>query len=64
MYNIAILASGNGSNAENICKYLKENKHIQPRLIISNKADAFVLESLEFLLQPFPKPSLKTEIPF
>ncbi len=44
MYNIAILASGNGSNAENICKYLKENKHIQPRLIISNKADAFVHE--------------------
>lgn len=44
MYNIAILASGNGSNAENICRYLEGNKNISPKLIISNKSDAFVHE--------------------
>lgn len=40
---IAILASGNGSNAENICKKI-ENDNIEINLIASNKKNAFVLE--------------------
>jgi phosphoribosylglycinamide formyltransferase-1 len=42
--NIAIFASGNGSNAENIVRYFKDNARINPCLILTNKADAYVLE--------------------
>lgn len=42
--NIAILASGNGTNAENIIKYFSNNDSIRVKLVIANKADAFVLE--------------------
>lgn len=42
--NIAILASGNGSNAENIARYFKGNSQVRVALILSNKLDAFVLE--------------------
>ncbi|MDR1743049.1 MAG: phosphoribosylglycinamide formyltransferase [Dysgonamonadaceae bacterium] len=44
MINIAIFASGSGSNAENIAEYFSGNKEIQISLILSNKADAFVHE--------------------
>ena len=44
MHKIAIFASGNGSNAENIINYFKENKNVSVSLIVSNKKDAFVLE--------------------
>jgi len=44
MHKIAIFASGNGSNAENIINYFKENKNVNVSLIVSNKKDAFVLE--------------------
>jgi phosphoribosylglycinamide formyltransferase-1 len=44
MINIAIFASGSGSNAENIIKYFKDNKNIHVKLIVSNKSDAYVLE--------------------
>ena len=43
MKNIAILASGSGSNAENIVNYFKDRKDISFK-IYSNKKDAFVLE--------------------
>lgn len=41
---IAILASGNGSNAENIAAYFSGNNDIRVALILSNKPDAFVHE--------------------
>jgi phosphoribosylglycinamide formyltransferase-1 len=44
MTNIAIFASGSGSNAENIFNYFKNNLYIRVMLILSNKSDAFVLE--------------------
>lgn len=40
--NIAIFASGSGSNAENITNYFKERKDVSIKLIISNKKDAYV----------------------
>lgn len=44
MKNIVLLASGSGSNAENIIEYFK-NKNIECTFhIITNKKDAFVLE--------------------
>lgn len=44
MVNIAIFASGSGSNAENIIDYFKDSKLVSVELIISNKPDAFVHE--------------------
>ncbi|MCR5395551.1 MAG: phosphoribosylglycinamide formyltransferase [Bacteroidales bacterium] len=44
MKNIAIFASGSGSNAENIADYFKDSKEVSISLIICNKADAFVFE--------------------
>ena len=42
--NVAILASGSGSNAENICHYFQEHKNIRISWIASNRKDAYVLE--------------------
>ncbi len=49
---IALLASGSGSNAENIIKYFEDNQNIEISLVISNKADAFVLERAKRLNVP------------
>lgn len=43
MINIAIFASGNGTNCENIIKHFYCNKKINVSLVISNKHDAYVL---------------------
>lgn len=43
-YNLAILASGSGTNAENIVLYFKNNPSFNISIIISNKANAFVIE--------------------
>jgi phosphoribosylglycinamide formyltransferase 1 len=41
---IAIFGSGSGSNAENIITYFKNKASVGVNLVLSNKADAFVLE--------------------
>jgi phosphoribosylglycinamide formyltransferase-1 len=45
--NIAIFASGNGTNAINIIKTFKDSDEIDVKLLICNKADAPVLESIK-----------------
>lgn len=52
MKNIAIFASGSGSNAENIANYFKGNSDVRIALIVCNKADAFVLERAKKLQIP------------
>lgn len=47
--NIAIFASGSGSNAENIIRYFKESKLFNFPVIISNKADAYIHERAKYL---------------
>ncbi len=47
MKNIAIFASGNGSNAENIINFFADNNEINISLILSNKRDAFVVKRAE-----------------
>lgn len=42
--NIAIMASGGGSNAEQIIRYFANSSLAKVKLIVSNKSDAFVLE--------------------
>ena len=50
--NLAIFASGSGSNAENIARYFQNNENISVSLVLSNKADAFVLERAKNLNIP------------
>lgn len=53
MKNIAIFASGSGSNAENIANYLKGNHtDINISLILTNNPKAFVLERAKKLEIP------------
>ncbi|MDD2491098.1 MAG: phosphoribosylglycinamide formyltransferase [Bacteroidales bacterium] len=42
--NIAIFASGSGTNAENLIKFFSGSKHIKIAVVMSNKNDAYVLE--------------------
>lgn len=44
--NIAIFASGSGTNAENIIRYFEENDSVRVSLVLSNKSDAYVLERI------------------
>ena len=44
MKNIAIFASGSGSNAQQIAEYFRDSDKIRISIILSNKPDAFVLE--------------------
>jgi phosphoribosylglycinamide formyltransferase-1 len=44
MKNIAIFASGSGTNAENIINYFSTKKSAKVALVLSNRRDAFVLE--------------------
>ena len=43
-FRIAVLASGNGSNAEEIFKYFKNHSDIEVRLLLSNNLNAFALK--------------------
>lgn len=52
MINICILASGNGSNAENIVRHFAGHPNIQVKEILSNKQDAFVHERAKNLHIP------------
>jgi len=49
MSNIAIFASGSGSNAEQIVRYFRGNNFHSVKLILSNRPDAFVLERARML---------------
>ncbi len=44
MKNIAIFASGSGTNAENIIKYFSNRKTGKVTLVLSNKREAYVLK--------------------
>ncbi|MFZ0281538.1 MAG: phosphoribosylglycinamide formyltransferase [Bacteroidales bacterium] len=44
MRNIAIFASGSGTNAENLIKYFSNKNSATVSLVLSNKRDAYVLK--------------------
>ncbi|HBZ22095.1 MAG TPA: phosphoribosylglycinamide formyltransferase, partial [Bacteroidales bacterium] len=44
MRNIAIFASGSGTNAENIIRYFSNNKSAVVSLVLSNRREAYVLK--------------------
>lgn len=47
MKNIAIFASGSGTNAENIIKYFSTKKSVKVTIVFSNKRHALVLKRAE-----------------
>ena len=51
--NIAIFASGNGSNTENICNFFQNSSDITVVLICSNNKDAYVVKIAKKLQIPF-----------
>ena len=51
--NLAIFASSNGSNAENICRFFQNSSDINVVLICSNNKDAYVVKRAEKLQIPF-----------
>ena len=52
MKNIALFASGSGSNVENIIHYFRNDTNLNFPFIISNKQDAFVHERAKRLQVP------------
>lgn len=49
MKNIAIFASGNGTNAERIIKYFNESSIAQVNVVLTNKSDAGVISRAQSL---------------
>ncbi len=49
---IAIFASGSGSNCENLIRYFEDSDMVKCALVVSNKADAYVLERAKRLGVP------------
>jgi phosphoribosylglycinamide formyltransferase 1 len=47
MVNIAIFASGSGTNTQRIIEYFKTHKQIHVALVLSNNSDAYVLKRAE-----------------
>jgi len=50
--NLAIFASGSGSNAENICNYFANHPDVDVVLICTNKPDAFIVKRVEKINVP------------
>ena len=50
--NIAILASGNGTNAENIIRYFQNSELVHVELVLTNRETAFVMERARSLNVP------------
>ena len=46
---IALFASGNGSNVQNIATYFQNKSLLKPALVLTNKSDAFVIERAKAL---------------
>jgi phosphoribosylglycinamide formyltransferase-1 len=52
MINVAVFASGSGTNAENLIRYFNGHPEIKVCLVLSNRPDAFVLERAKKLHVP------------
>jgi phosphoribosylglycinamide formyltransferase-1 len=50
--NMAIFASGSGSNCENLIRYFQQSELVRTALVVCNKPDAYVLERAKRLGVP------------
>lgn len=65
-FRIAIMASGNGTNAENVIRYFEHHSKIQVVLVLCNKPEAFVLQRARNLSVPakvFSKEEFVSKVP-
>jgi phosphoribosylglycinamide formyltransferase-1 len=65
MNNIAIFASGSGTNAENFVNYFKDSNEVKVKLVLSNNPNAFIFKRMERLCIPtiaFANDDLKKEV--
>ncbi|HDR68757.1 MAG TPA: phosphoribosylglycinamide formyltransferase [Bacteroidaceae bacterium] len=44
MKNIAIMASGSGTNAENIIRFFRTKSDIEVKVVLTNRSDAYVIK--------------------
>jgi phosphoribosylglycinamide formyltransferase-1 len=47
MINVALFASGNGTNAENLINYFSASKEVKIKLVVTNNADAGIVKRAE-----------------
>lgn len=47
IFNLALFASGNGTNVQRICEYFRQDPHIRPAVLFCNNPEAFVIERAE-----------------
>ena len=52
IYNVALFASGNGTNVQRICDYFRGHSSIHPTVLVCNNPKAYVLERAEHLSLP------------
>lgn len=50
--NLAVLASGNGSNAENLIRYFRGKESAEVKLVLTNRPEAYVLNRARNLNVP------------
>ncbi len=65
MKKVAILASGSGSNAENIIKYFSASENVETPFVISNRKDVYVHERCKKLSVPsyvYPKADFESGV--
>ena len=63
MKNIAIFASGSGSNAERIIEYFADSEQVNVKLLLCNNPEAGVIqraERLQIPLMMFDRPAFKS----
>ena len=48
MINVALFASGSGTNAENLINYFSTSKEVKIKLVVTNNAEAGVVKRAEF----------------
>ena len=64
MINVAVFASGSGTNAENIIKYFANNKFVRIQCVFTNNAEAGVIQRCGMLNVPcyiFSKPEFENK---
>ena len=52
IYNVALFASGNGTNVQRICDYFRGHSSIHPTVLVCNNPKAYVLERAKHLSLP------------
>ena len=67
MKNLVIFASGNGSNAENVCRYFHSSRDVKVAAVFCNNPEAGVIPKMKALgipVEVFDRKTFKDEVAF